>query len=470
MEEIEKQALLDEELWITVERKFMFLNDPLLSNSQPVTSTYEELQTLHRSMCQAKFGPWKQSTFSKNSCADQEGFLGFQRKVDIQLEEITHLLEKFQERVEESEAEQQHLAEDINKEHERVELIQKSLNETSNDFYERLECFETLIKESENMEQTMNKLLQQGTEKASLEVTLNKTENELNKAYSYIQTLENNEKKLMQQSSQVKQKYEAQVTSITKDYDQLKNKYEELKSTYNELHSKHYQSHTERSHEIENSENELGKLKRANAALKEELQTKEEIHKSLRENLESAFQREETLKAELETKKTEYRHKVSSADKTIQNLEDELSKVKNSWMNDVEKLSQLKLERDTLRTQVSFLDQKYQRTLTENDKLKQKVEELDVAAKANFEASQFEVSPEKSVRTATGSLSRLELEYKKEIERLKKLHEQELEKLREEVDWYQAKLDTERNWALSLDEANKKLQQELENLRYSSVK
>ena len=48
---------------------------------------------------------------------------------------------------------------------------------------------------------------------------------------------------------------------------------------------------------------------------------------------------------------------------------------------------------------------------------------------------------------------------------MKRSYEQELEKLNEELDWYKAKIETERQWSHSLELANKHLNDQIEELR-----
>lgn len=134
-------------------------------------------------------------------------------------------------------------------------------------------------------------------------------------------------------------------------------------------------------------------------------------------------------------------------------------------MQDVELLSQVRLERDTIQTQFSLLEQKYNKMLNESKAMKLKIEELKQESRANFEASKIPVIPDISVRTATGSVSRVEIEYQREIENMRRNYETDIEKLTEELVWYRAKLETERQWSQSLDQANKKLQEQLEMLR-----
>jgi chromosome segregation ATPase len=134
-------------------------------------------------------------------------------------------------------------------------------------------------------------------------------------------------------------------------------------------------------------------------------------------------------------------------------------------MHDLEILAQTRLERDSMHTQYNLLDQKYNKISQENKALRSKIEELKQESRANFEASKHVVPLDKNVKTATGSISRIEVDYYRELENMKKSFEIEIEKLNEEVDWYKAKLETERQWSHSLELANKHLNEQIEDFR-----
>lgn len=109
-EDLDSVTLLDENLWKIVEKKLMYINDPeneciFYLVSKPVTSsqTYVDLNTLLEQMGKAKFKYMPLPTQSKHRGIGSS--LNFHREIDIQLEEVTSLLEKFQEKVEENEAE-----------------------------------------------------------------------------------------------------------------------------------------------------------------------------------------------------------------------------------------------------------------------------------------------------------------------------------------------------------------------------
>lgn len=108
-EDLDSVTLLDENLWKIVEKKLMYINDPeneciLYLVSKPVASskTYVDLNTLLEQMGKAKF---KYIPLPQSKHRALGSSLNFHREIDIQLEEVTSLLEKFQEKVEENEAE-----------------------------------------------------------------------------------------------------------------------------------------------------------------------------------------------------------------------------------------------------------------------------------------------------------------------------------------------------------------------------
>ena len=113
-------------------------------------------------------------------------------------------------------------------------------------------------------------------------------------------------------------------------------------------------------------------------------------------------------------------------------------------MHDLESLSQIRLERDSMHTQYNLLDQRFNKMSLENKSLKNKIEELKQESRANFEASKIGVFPNKNIKSATGSLTRMEVDYSREIESLRKNYDQEIEKLNEELEWYKSQIKTER--------------------------
>jgi chromosome segregation ATPase len=197
----------------------------------------------------------------------------------------------------------------------------------------------------------------------------------------------------------------------------------------------------------------------------EELSTKEEVHESLKRTVIDLGEKADHYKSIVDANTADWERRGQQADINAVSLQMELSKLKSAWMHDLESLSQVRLERDAMHTQYNLLDQKYNKISSENKALKSKVEELKLESRANFEASKIGVLPDKNIKSATGSITRMEVEYFREIDALKKTYDQEMEKLAEELDWYKAKLETERQWSHSLELSNKHLNEQLEELR-----
>lgn len=80
-------------------------------------------------------------------------------------------------------------------------------------------------------------------------------------------------------------------------------------------------------------------------------------------------------------------------------------------MQDVEAMSQLRLERDTMHTQLSLLNSKLKKLNEENTQLKDRVEDARKQAKINLESANYEISVDLSTKSATRSVPRIELEY-----------------------------------------------------------
>ena len=113
--ELSQSLFHNETLSCAVERKLLYLQDPSLHceeyavpKSAVASKQYQELLELHQHIGQARFGhlqPWKNSLKAKSAVTDVEGFGEFQRDVELQLEDIASLLEKFQEKIEVAEEE-----------------------------------------------------------------------------------------------------------------------------------------------------------------------------------------------------------------------------------------------------------------------------------------------------------------------------------------------------------------------------
>lgn len=219
---------------------------------------------------------------------------------------------------------------------------------------------------------------------------------------------------------------------------------------------------------METCKSDLARLTKAFNSVKEELSTKEEVHQSLKKTIMDLGEQLDSYKILAKNSSTDWEKKTRVNDIESGNLQIELNKVKTSWMHDLEILSQIRMERDSMHTQYSLLDQKFNKVVQENKVLKAKIEDLKQEARANFEAGKHLVPNDKSVKTATGSVTRMEVDYFRELENMKKTYELELEKVAEELEWYKAKLETERQWSYSLELANKHLNEQIEDLRKQS--
>jgi predicted nuclease with TOPRIM domain len=67
-------------------------------------------------------------------------------------------------------------------------------------------------------------------------------------------------------------------------------------------------------------------------------------------------------------------------------------------MHDVEMMSQIRHERDSLQTNFSLLEQKWKKMCDENSKLKDKVEELKIEVRTNLEASRHNPTPDRTIQ------------------------------------------------------------------------
>lgn len=301
-------------------------------------------------------------------------------------------------------------------------------------------------------------LLNMGREKASLEATINKLEKDLSYAIMALDeakvqgTQETEERMAIAKSS------ERNVRKLNEELEIFKRKNKALQRANDEFENK-LKYETEQKEKVQI---DLRKLQRRYDELRDEKEVIDPVHAQLKNKLEEVTFRADTLKNSLDMLAKERDERLKRADGTISHLESELSKIKSSWMHDVEMMSQIRHERDSLQTNFSLLEQKWKKLCEENLKLKDKVEELKIEARANLEAGNYNPTPDRSIRTATGSLPRFEMEYQKQLENMQKNYEQEIEKLIEASDYLREKLESERQWSQNLQEANKKLNEQLE--------
>lgn len=324
------------------------------------------------------------------------------------------------------------------------------------------------MKEATKVCEESKNLVQSGREKAFLEATVNKFEVEREKSLNMIEDLQYEIKVLTEKLNKTNTDYDYNLKRIKSDYESLYKDHSMLKQKHFELinsTTSHNSVTHNQSKELDQAKQENSKLVKKLNLIAEELKTKEEVHSSLKKTIIDLSEQLDKYKTQAKTSTDDLEKKSRQSDMTTNNLQIELNKVKTSWMHDLETLAQTRLERDSIHTQYNLLDQKYNKISQENKVLRSKIEELKQEARANFEASKFVVPLDKNVKTATGSIAKIEVDYYRELENMKRNFEVEVEKLAEEVEWYKAKLETERQWSHSLELANKHLNEQIEDFR-----
>ena len=104
--------------------------------------------------------------------------------------------------------------------------------------------FEKLVKDAQRTVEESKELIRQGREKASLESTANKLEEELCKAHLLIDDLQYKEKTLTEKLNKSHGEYDSNLKRLKSEYEQLHKQHASLKSAYDELHSSHYKTST----------------------------------------------------------------------------------------------------------------------------------------------------------------------------------------------------------------------------------
>ena len=100
--------------------------------------------------------------------------------------------------------------------------------------------FEKLVKEAQRSLEESKELVIQGREKAYLESTVNKLNEELSRAHLVIDDLQYKEKTLTEKLNKSRGEYDSNLKRIKSDYETLHKQHTSLKGVYDELHSKHY--------------------------------------------------------------------------------------------------------------------------------------------------------------------------------------------------------------------------------------
>lgn len=136
------------------------------------------------------------------------------------------------------------MAQEINKEAGQIELLENNLTETTGNFESNIGFFEKLIRDAQRTVEESKVLVSQGREKASLETTVNKLEEELSRAHLIIDDLQYKEKALTEKLNKSRGEYDASLKRLKSDYEGLHKQHTSLKSAYDELHSTHYSTST----------------------------------------------------------------------------------------------------------------------------------------------------------------------------------------------------------------------------------
>lgn len=127
------------------------------------------------------------------------------------------------------------MAEEIHKESEQIQLLENTLNNTTENFEEKVNFFVRLLADAEKACKESKDLIGQGREKASLESTLNKLEEELAKSAIFIDDLQYKEKVLTEKLNKANTDYDFNLKRLKSEYETLHKQYSALKQVNFEL-------------------------------------------------------------------------------------------------------------------------------------------------------------------------------------------------------------------------------------------
>ena len=164
------------------------------------------------------------------------------------------------------------------------------MNETTTNFESQMGFFEKLVKDAIKYSKEAKDLINQGREKASLESTVNKLEEELARAHLFIEDLQYKEKTLTEKLNKTRGEYDSNLKRLKLDYEALHKQHSSLKSAYDELHSNNHNASNsvifiKSVKELENLKIEMARLRKSYNEAIEELSTKEEVHESLKRTI-----------------------------------------------------------------------------------------------------------------------------------------------------------------------------------------
>jgi len=369
-----------------------------------------------------------------------EGFHDFQKDVETQLEEIANLLESFQEKVEAAETEQGEIVVELKRQTGQTQIVADSVKETAAEFAASQKELDALLTAAVEAKTQLTELVSSGGDVLRLENTVARLQTDLAKAQNVIEELESRDISLSEQHYQSTQTHTHQLKAAQDDLADTSQRLKHLREAYDQIAAQHKDLQEKAYGDSDVLRRELERLKKRHREVTDELETKEEVHTALKENLEQLASKCDQLNEELEVQRRQEREMTSRTDQTIDALEGEIARLKTSWAEEVQKLNQTRYERDQLHAKLTAYEQKVAKLSTDNEKMKVRIEELKVEARANLEASHHPVSVDKSVRSATGTVARLELDHRREIEELERRMGAEVEKLNEELVWTQKKL------------------------------
>ena len=358
----------------------------------------------------------------------------------MQLAEIASLLESFQEKVESAETEQAEVVEELKRQTSHSQIVADSVKETAAEFAASRKELETLLNSAVEAKAQLTELVGAGSDTLRLENTVLRLQSDLAKAQNVIEELESRDIALSEQHYQVTQTHTHQLKAVQDQLAETSQQLKHLRQAYDDLAAQHKDLQEKAYGDGDVLRRELDRLKKRHREVTDELETKEEVHIALKENLGQLAAKCDQLTEDLEVQRRQERELANRTNQTIDALEGEIARLKESWAEDVQKLNQSRYERDQVQAKLTAYEQKLAKLSADNDKMKTRIEELKVEARANLEASHHPVSVDKSVRSATGTVARLELEHRREMDELQRHMDAEVEKLNEELAWTQKKL------------------------------
>mmetsp|Transcript_18169 Transcript_18169/g.32559 ORF Transcript_18169/g.32559 Transcript_18169/m.32559 type:complete len:280 (-) Transcript_18169:18-857(-) len=260
-----------------------------------------------------------------------------------------------------------------------------------------------------------------------------------------------------------KKDYDRRLTSSLIANEELEQQLANLRTVYDELSENHttLKKNTLQAQDVH--EREMKKLQRAYDFLKEELETKEELLTTFKSVVESASSQSDDASLQLQNQQKFHAQIVAQYDKKIHDYEQEIAKMKRGWIRDVEVMNALKIEKETLDVKLQMLDQKWM-NLTEDYKAAlQKCDELKKEARANLLASSHSIEP--NSHSATGSVSRMELEYRKRLKELEASYVGKVTMLSNELDSLKVQLSAEKDYNEQLERSNNNLQLQIKRMQ-----